>query len=196
MRILLIAGSFGLLVAACTSTQTGSYGGSTAPMTLGANQMVAGEQADTGVVGEADTGQPEPAPGAPDTDGGPFCTVPLSPDAGPATLDDVPIAAWCASQPNFISEWTTPCGGYMAIIVASGVDCDTQYVFDATSRRLVAITTGCNGKERCVEGDSSFAAPMDTDPDAGYFDTWCLYAHASTRLCAVDGGVADSPASD
>jgi hypothetical protein len=99
----------------------------------------------------------------------PYCTVPLTPDAGPATLDDLPLATWCqtvdfargAADP--VSEWTYD-SGLVVVGYAAGGDCDQQYVFDGLSHALVASVSGCNGHERCVAGDPSFVCP--TDPNA------------------------------
>jgi hypothetical protein len=121
---------------------------------------------------------------------GPFCSAPLLADAGPATLDDVPVAAWCATTPGGIKEWTTSCGGFLAVSVRVGGDCDRQYVFDATSRRLVAVVAGCNGDESCTEGDPTFEPPID--PDADFYDFHCLYARVMFDLCA-DGAPTIDP---
>jgi hypothetical protein len=131
-------------------------------------------------------GGPDGSTPSPDRrDGGAFCTTPLGADAGPATLDDLPLATWCAVVPGGASEWTAPCGGYLGVDTATGVDCFSEYVFDATSRRLVATIAGCNLNAGCVEGEPSFRPP--TDPDAGWPDSNCLVARASVDLCAQMG---------
>ena len=145
-------------------------------------------QSDSGPLdsGPLDSGPLEDArPNNAIVDASPFCTVPLSSDAGPSTLDDLPLSTWCRQLPGAVYEWSTPCGGYIAVGLAVGVDCDRHYVFDVASRRLVAITSGCNGHEQCVAGDPAFMPPMD--PDGGFYDTNCLSGRVSFDLCAEAG---------
>lgn len=110
-----------------------------------------------------------------------FCPTPLTLDAGVATLSDVPIAQWCASNGGRIVEWT--CGGFTDIYISVGRDCDREYLFAAASGQLVAVLGGCSGGRFCVMGDPSFQQPTD-----------CSYANVSpsiTDLCA-EAGVPDA----
>jgi len=120
------------------------------------------------------------------SDAGPFCATPLAADAGLATLDDLPLATWCASVPAMVREWVSPCGGYIGVSRATGIDCWDEYVFDAVSRHLVASVAGCNDIATCVAGDPSFQPPMD--PEAGGWpDSDCLVARVNFDLCAEAG---------
>jgi hypothetical protein len=94
-----------------------------------------------------------------DAHAGPFCTTALPPNAAPATLDDVPVADWCAAAPGRIVEWT--CEGITAIAIGIGGDCDREFLFDAGSRRLVAVVGGCNGQQSCSAGNPSFEPPTE-----------------------------------
>jgi hypothetical protein len=85
----------------------------------------------------------------------PFCAATLSPSA-PVTLGAVPWAAWCASNPNRVGQWS--CGGVVAVTIGIGVDCHERYYFDATSSKLLAISQGCIG-EACMAGNPDFRPP-------------------------------------
>jgi hypothetical protein len=135
--------------------------------------------------GACTTSESAPAP--------PFCTVPLT-DAGPSIIDDTAVAALCAANPGRVQEWKTPCGPYLAVFVLVGVDCNREYVFDATTRQLVAVVAGCNGEEKCVQGDSRFVPP--TDQDAGFHDTQCLSAREAVDVCPSAGGGSDAGTAD
>jgi hypothetical protein len=101
--------------------------------------------------------------GTPDSgtsgDSGSFCSTPLGPSSGPATLDDAPIADWCTATSGRMVGWT--CGGFIARVAGIGADCDREFLFDATSRRLVAVVGGCSGTMHCEAGDPGFKPPSD-----------------------------------
>jgi hypothetical protein len=75
------------------------------------------------------------------------------------TLGDIPLAAWCQAAQGRISEWT--CQGVTAVVIGIGVDCDRQYLFDATSKRLVAVGAGCNGPPGCLTGNRDCQPPRE-----------------------------------
>ncbi len=135
---------------------------------------------DSGVA--TDSGQPSNThPTTADAAAGPFCGTPLGPDSGPATLDEVPIADWCTATSGRVVGWT--CGGVTARVAAIGGDCGREYLFDPTSRKLVAVVGGCNGQEVCEAGDPGFQPPTE-----------CWSANASfavTDVCA-EAGLADA----
>jgi hypothetical protein len=175
-----VAGGLAILIIACSSTPAAvSTIDPDKAVLSGTDDGEAGAVTDSGIA-SSDAG----------SEGGPFCSTPLLADAGPATLDEVPVAAWCAATPGGIKEWTASCGGFLAVSVQVGVDCDRQYVFDATSRRLVAVVAGCNGDEHCTDGDPTFEPPVD--PDADFYDIHCLYARVMFDLCA-DGAATIDP---
>jgi hypothetical protein len=69
-----------------------------------------------------------------------------------------------------------------AFAVSLGIDCDRQLIFDAASRRLVAIAEGCNSPVPvCLQGDPTFQPPIDC---------WTNGVQA-TNACA-DAGLADA----
>ncbi len=86
-----------------------------------------------------------------DADAGPFCATPLAPDDGPASLDEVPWAAWCEATQGDVMEWTCE-GRDAAVVIGDGGDCDRMYLFDATSHALIAKLEGCNGQNGCTAG--------------------------------------------
>jgi hypothetical protein len=136
------------LALGCNSSNSGPDGGATDALHQGV--VDAGDMDADSSLGASAAGIVSEA----SADAGPFCTQPLGLDAGPSTLDDLPLAQWCAPPYTIVGQWQTPCGGLIAVGVGEGADCGRQYLFDATSRRLVAITHGCNGIEACVEGVS------------------------------------------
>jgi hypothetical protein len=92
-------------------------------------------------------------------DAGPFCTKPLDPDASFMALADIPLAGWCEAAQGRISEWT--CQGVTAVVIGIGADCDRQYLFDVTSKRLMAVVEGCNGAVGCVAGNQDLIPPRE-----------------------------------
>jgi len=126
-------------------------------------------------------------------DAGPFCSTPLSTTSFPAKLSDVPFAAWCASNPGRVSEWT--CGGVVAVTIGVGVDCHEQYFFDATSRALVAVVQGCNvANGVCAAGNADFAPPADCLSGNVPIDVTDVCAEGGLTTMAPDG--AGAPCTD
>ncbi|HEV3191728.1 MAG TPA: hypothetical protein VGY54_14560, partial [Polyangiaceae bacterium] len=68
----------------------------------------------------------------------------------PRTLSDAVIADLC-SQRWVGGVWvgTMPCGGVVALAV-DATDCETTFLFDATTKDLVEVVRGCNGGADCV----------------------------------------------
>ena len=101
----------------------------------------------------------------------------------------LPLSRLCAEVPGLVSEWTDPCGGYIAVSWdPPGVqytDCYDDYVFEAVSGKLTAIVHGCNDVVGCVAGDARFQPPMD--PDAATGDPRCLISHNWFDLCLEAG---------
>ncbi len=97
-----------------------------------------------------------------------------SPRSQSATSASIAPALCAATSTHGAAESRSP---------AIGADCGRQYLFDATSRRLVAVVGGCNGQEVCEAGDPGFQ-PL----------TECWSGNASfaaTDVCA-DAGLADA----
>jgi hypothetical protein len=150
-----------LAAAACSSSDASAPGATTdaaadatAPVDSGtpgqdASSEASANDSDPGDARAADAGDA----------GGPFCSQPLNADAGVSSLAVVPISQWCAAVPGRIVEWT--CGGYTAIVVGIGADCDRQYYFDAVTGRAVGVVAGCNGLQSCVAGNTDFTPPTD-----------------------------------
>jgi hypothetical protein len=146
----------------------------------------------TGATNSASPESPEASPqeAAGDVaavDASPYCTVPLTPDAGPATLDDLPLANWCAQIGiSGVSQWTTAYQGLIAVDVGA-TDCDHVYFFDASSRRLVAVLGGCNTMEVCIAGEPSFQCPSNPRSSLGDPGIQCVGFRPSFNVCAEAG---------
>src|ERR1019366_1900700 len=159
-----------LLLAGCASSSGGITGGIT-------QSNDAGAEASANLPG-LDASLATDGRSTADADAGPFCTTALGAASGPATLGDVPLADWCAATAGQVMGWT--CGGVTARV--AGV-CDREFLFDATSGKLVAIVGGCNGRQVCEAGDPGFVPPTD-----------CWSGNVSfgvTNVCA-DVGIADA----
>jgi hypothetical protein len=91
-------------------------------------------------------------------DSGPLCTALLTPDAGPASLDELPLAAWCF-QVQSVYESVYPGDFVVVSYPGTQVDCDTNYVYYGQSRALVAVLYGCKGSLACTAGAPTFRCP-------------------------------------
>jgi hypothetical protein len=78
------------------------------------------------------------------------CSAPLSESA---SFDAPPIAEWCVGA-NGLGYFTSgcECGGMLAIYVGVGTDCYREYLFDASTRILVAQLEACIGPISCSQG--------------------------------------------
>jgi hypothetical protein len=135
--LFLLLGAGAALLVACTTTS------STTPAD-------AGPQAETGADASPSDGSPSDAAAV-------ACSAPLTDDID---FDTAPIAAWCATSNGRGGKSTRACDGYLSIIFGEGVDCNTQYIFDATTKKLVAQLRECNNPPAaCTKGPSRFVLP-------------------------------------
>jgi hypothetical protein len=84
-------------------------------------------------------------------------------------FDAAPLPAWCLDMNGYVGDagvWigqyqksTCACDGYLAILYGHGTDTPEAYLFDATTKQLVAHLGGLG--MACVEGPSTFARPRD-----------------------------------
>jgi hypothetical protein len=82
------------------------------------------------------------------------CPTPLF-SGGVTTPESLPLASMCAAGDR-VSEGT--CGGSLWVVSGTGVDCASFWVFDPTSRQLVATAQGCNSV-RCTSAVPGFRFP-------------------------------------
>jgi hypothetical protein len=95
------------------------------------------------------------------------------PDAGscprqgvPAATLDEQIASECANrrmgfgQPLVVWVSTNECGGLMALLEQDGVDTQTMYLYDPTTRACVEKAGGANGWNECIA--SASGVPLAT----------------------------------
>jgi len=86
------------------------------------------------------------------------CAAPLSESA---SFGDPPITEWCIGANGLGYETSScECGGMLVVFMGVGTDCFREFLFDATTRRLVARLDGCNAHlGACAEGPSELALP-------------------------------------
>src|SRR5258706_5346659 len=169
MRSLLLASSL-LLLAACSGSSSVSPTDASAADAPGDAQRT--DEANAGDAHASDAGVLT-------------CQKPLTDNVD---LDTAPLAEWCAEGNGGGSRSKNTCEGYYVITIGEGADCDTQYFFDATTKKLVAKIHGCNNITTlgsCVEGPASF-----TPPSAACFDDkGFAYDY---DVCPEDGGTGDA----
>lgn len=100
-----------------------------------------------------------------DTDAGNVC---------PPALDSPDLFAWAqkmASRPSFRAPYCasmSQCGEQVMIAFPSGVDCGQEFIFDAKTKKLVAVAgtcdafilVGCEAADGCMSGR---CLPNDTE---------------------------------
>jgi hypothetical protein len=87
----------------------------------------------------------------------PTCTSPLA-DAGLTSLSDVPVVG-CNTLGGFF-EYTPACQGLIMASESDGVDCFTEYFFDAATGALVGTAKGCNTTIGSCTGNAGFKLPV------------------------------------
>jgi hypothetical protein len=109
------------------------------------------------------------------------CPAPLTDEAA---FDDPPLASWCTTKSNGLGARSTKaCDGYLALIIGEGVDCSGLFLFDPSSKALVAELHGCNFHYGCMQGPPGFVPPSTACLQEGGF------AFASESVCRSDAGV-------
>jgi hypothetical protein len=184
--VALVAAALLIQAVGCTSTSPGEVGADGSTMTP-----------------DVQSGGPSPdGPNESDIEG----SMPFSIDAGQCPPDGVPtltfdeqLAYEChrdAGMFSLVGVSTTECGGVIAIIVQRGVDTQTMYLYDPSTKACLEVAGGANGFNDCVA--SASGVPLATS---------CTFATATQGFnghgpfgfvdaCGTDGGAAGDSATD
>lgn len=93
-----------------------------------------------------------------------FCasgaSTPPSPLPCPPALDSPDFDAWARDRfakqfAPLVPSCSTPqnCPETIMVSVNDGVDCWLEYIFDSSTKKLVAIAEGCNGHVGCIASE-------------------------------------------
>jgi hypothetical protein len=183
----LLAFSFLACLAGCNSSPSeGGDAGGTGP-SIHADASVSTDDARTDATPASDSAEPTDGKAL---DAGPYCATPLTADAGPASLDDLPLATWCEEVHNgSVLEFVYPSGLVVVSYAGAGIDCSSNYAFDGRSRQLVAAVLECNGCAACLAGDPAFQCPTHVKCAGGTPAIDCVGAGFTTfvDLCVEAG---------
>ena len=79
-------------------------------------------------------------------------------DAGFSSLTDFPVASVC-TQAYSVIESPTPCQGSVLVEAATGIDCGSFWLFDASTGALEAQGGSCNNDYSCTAAVPGFVFP-------------------------------------
>jgi hypothetical protein len=136
-------------------------------------------------------------------DAGTVCTGPLV-DGGFSSLSNLPVAGLCAGSgaagygAGLVLESRSSCQGSIVVYSATGVDCGSFWLFDATTGALQAAGGECNGYDMywCDEAIPGFRFPSQCfPPSSGWASSWselCPDAAANAGSDVSSGGEAST----
>jgi hypothetical protein len=107
----------------------------------------------------------------------------------PTLTFDEQLAQECNGNAGGVGVSTKECGGVIAILVRDGIDTQTMYLYEPSTKACLEVAGGANGENDCIASVSG--VPLATSctyalayqlPDYGPFG----FVHA----CGTDGGAA------
>jgi hypothetical protein len=104
------------------------------------------------------------------------CKGPISADAGVTSLDDLPLAALCATATPEVVRWNEPCEGSIVVAKDHNGDCQSLWLFDPTTKLLQATADGCLTGLACTGSVPGFVFPSQCFRDT--------FRPPNTPLCA------------